>query len=847
MTHFEIDVRHSAFNMPNSALRIRHFSFFILFSSLCIVHCALCITAFAANAANAVTLVRDGAPVAKIYRAAGDPEPTEWVSTNATPRNETRDATLRRYLAGALFDLADVIRRSSGAELESVAVSSPDEIKGPAIVVGSLPALCGVRPSVTNLVGETFVLKTEGDRLYIAGDGPVGQTFAIYAFLNEMGVQWVMPDKLGEVLPKRDTWEISVDREEVPSFPIRNPWLDGLNKASRHENVEYDRWKLRNREQTRPMLKGFFWHDGKIETHHFRDKKWDWWFEKHPECASLQIAPDGTRRYTRYQLNLMAPATVDLFALQVSNIYARSGWAKDERHIFSVGPSDGGGYDMSDASMGLIAGRRDPVSGDLDQTDVVFGFLNRLLGKLTNDYPNIMLNTLVYNTYEDFPTREPPPPSTIFVYADINQSRFHGACDAGVSLSRAYYKQVIEKWAASGAYMVFYHYNWSLAENTLPYSRLRIIGEDLPWEHSLGFKGYEDEQIQGLSFSAPHDWLLAKMGWNVKLDWREETKRFCRLAYGDGADAMFEYWMTIVEKQRTQIEEAGSFQSHGRVWSCADAARLLALCRKAEAKAKTPEEKARVRVASYCAKQLVHFTDFTAAYSRFDFKAAKRAVDDMVAEFEAGTAGEYPQAVNRWAINHIRDLYKFADGAVKYSEPSTNGAWRLVAKIPDRLKVQVNPQYNGELLNLQSPQIDDALFPEVPTWSSTVSATGLAPSRSGELWFRAHVPTPKAALGEGEGIGLFLGGFDGKATVYVNGTKAGSAGGFARPAVFDLTGRLAPKGKDNLIAICIARRGNAEAMTGGLLYPCFLFAGPRVPPAVDADDAFKIVLPGLGQ
>ena len=192
-------------------------------------------------------------------------------------------------------------------------------------------------------------------------------------------------------------------------------------------------------------------------------------------------------------------------------------------------------------------------------------------------------------------------------------------------------------------------------------------------------------------------------------------------------------------------------------------------------------------------------------------------------------------------------LRTFADAALKYSTPSTNGAWRIVAKVPDRLKVQVNPQFNGELLNLQSPLLDDRDFPEVPTWSSTPSATGLVTLRSGELWYRFRFKTPEAGLADGEGFGLFLGGFDHVATVYVNGAKAGTASGFAKPAVFDLTGRLAPAGGENLAAICITRRQNAEAMTGGILYPCFIFAGPRVQPAVGADDNFKIILPGMGR
>ena len=808
--------------------------------------------AFAATAANAaqnVTLVRDGAPVAKIYRSADDPAPADWSEAvgHKGPPYPQRAKALRQYFSAALFDIEDVIRRASGAEIESVVVASPDEIKGPAIVVGSLAAQCGVKPSETNFLGETFLLKTVGDRLYLAGDGLAGSTYAIYAFLGEMGVAWVMPDKLGEVVPKRATWEIAVDREEAPSFPVRAPWVDFIGKPTWREISEYKRWQLRNLEQPKSLIAGIYLNDATIETSNFRHSRWDWWFDQHPECASLLIAPDGTRKFARHQLNLTAPATVDLFALQVSNVYARSGWAKDERHIIYVGPADGGGYDMSDAAMGVIAGRRDPMSGDLDQTDVVFGFYGRLLGKLTNDYPNVVLRTFIYNTYEDFPTREPPPASMLYTYADINNSRYHGACDAGVSPSRAYYRQVIEKWAASGVDLTFWHYNWNLAENTLPYTRLRIIGEDLPWEHAIGVKGFHDECIQALSFSAPHDWLQARMGWNVGLDWRKETERFCRLAYGDGAETMFAYWMTIVEKQRTQREEAGSFQGHGRAWSEAEADALLAMCVKAEGEAKAPEEKARVRVAAYCARQLVHFTAFTAAYTRYDFAAARGAVGKMVAEFDAAKDGEYPQAVNRGAIVHIRELERFADAALKYSTPTTNGAWRIVARIPDRLKVQVNPQFNGELMNLQSPQIDDSQFPEVPTWSSTPSATGLVTLRSGELWYRAHIKTPKAALGEGEGIGLFLGGFDGTATIYVNGSKAGSAGGYSKAAVFDLTGRLAPEGGENLIAICIARRQNAEALTGGLLYPCFLFAGPRVPSANGAEDAFKIILPGAGR
>ena len=151
------------------------------------------VVAFAATAASAapnVTLVRDGAPVAKIYRLGDDPTSAEWGETvgyKSHPYGAPRSKALRHYFAAALLDLEDVVRRSSGAALETVAVASPDEIKGPAIVVGSLAAQCGVKPSATNLVGETFVLKTVGDRLYLAGDGLAGQAWRSRPEARDLG------------------------------------------------------------------------------------------------------------------------------------------------------------------------------------------------------------------------------------------------------------------------------------------------------------------------------------------------------------------------------------------------------------------------------------------------------------------------------------------------------------------------------------------------------------------------------------------------------------------------------------------------------------------------------------
>ena len=815
----------------------------------------LALLALASGGAGAAVVVKDGRPVAKAYYLADEGTPRDWIWQKPDKKSRKRSAPTREeivsnYFCQAMFDIGDAVERISGAKLEFVAVKGVDEVKGPAVVIGRLAGLCGVKPaSAEDPLGETYAIKADGERLYLAGNGGIGSVYAIYDFLNGAGAEWLMPDRIGFACEKKSTIEVADGvREERPGFKVRAPWLSGGSKTTAQESHEYFKWQMRNREQLRTLgVHGTFIAERspRIVWRNFKGKKYDKWFEEHPECAALQVAADGTEKRSRYQLNLLAPASEELVLGCIREAYEKNGWAKDERHVLNVEPSDGGGFDMSDASVGYARGVRDPIEGDLDQTDAVFGFLGRVLDRATNEFPNVWFTTLVYNNYADFPRKRPPHPRNILTIADITHSRYHGVCDAGVSPSRAYYKGVVEKWAKTGNVFTFYHYNWNLADALLPYTRIRIVGEDVPWEHEIGSAGYQDEHLQGLSFSAPHDWLFAKLMWKPeKGAWKGLVEKFCRLAYGAGWKEMHDYWMYLVEKQRASGDESGAYVAAFHMWTQPDFERMKAWLSAAEDKAAGVEEKARVRVAAYAVDQLGRFLDYTEAFSTGRYADCKRAVDAIIAAEDAAKSGEYPQAAARWTFVKFM-LERFASAAVRYSTPSTNGNYRVVAELPERMRMQYLPQPVGERMNLQSPLLRDEEFPEVSTWKSDVSRQGMIGARFGELWYRAKVKIPDVKLADGEGIGLFLGGFDNNATVYVNGVKAGSARGFAKNAQFDVTDYLAKDGAENTVVICITRRGNSESLTGGILFPGWFFAGPRVPKSADAPDDFKIILPGM--
>ena len=68
--------------------------------------------------------------------------------------------------------------------------------------------------------------------------------------------------------------------------------------------------------------------------------------------------------------------------------------------------------------------------------------------------------------------------------------------------------------------------------------------------------------------------------------------------------------------------------------------------------------------------------------------------------------------------------------------------------------------------------------------------------------------------------------------------------GFIRPFAIDLTEHVRPGGR-NLLAIQVVRRNMLnELARGGLMYPSFVFAGPRLESVAPQTDPPYRVLPG---
>ena len=320
----------------------------------------------------------------------------------------------------------------------------------------------------------------------------------------------------------------------------------------------------------------------------------------------------------------------------------------------------------------------------------------------------------------------------------------------------------------------------------------------MPYEHKLGGLGYQTESCYTTCNNAPHNYLEAKLMWDITGDWKAIVKDFCAKAYGKGADEMDAYYHFVADKQARSSDETGSYFGFPGRFSRKDVATMKRLIDKAQKKAETEAQKLRVGLVRYPVEQLENYLDYYDAYVAYDFAGAQKAFAHMVERFAKEDARQdHTLNANRAAGLHYPKYYikPFVEASVQYSAKP----YRMVAKVPERMKFIYDMDGIGEKLAFASPLLVDDEYPELSTYTSTLSRQGgIAFKKPGSaIWYRGRVTLPTLRLNQDEGIGLLLGGFDNFATVYINGIKAGSGSGFLKPAVLDVTDLVDKSGREN--------------------------------------------------
>lgn len=758
--------------------------------------------------ANAdVPMVRDGQILARIYLSPATDAPID----GEKPPLEVAAQELNYHL-----------QKMSGVTLKIIPITDSSVIEGPAIVLGEIANKLGAMPQKTSVSKEGFRLLTKGNLLLIGGESDEGVLFGAYALLEKLGCDWVMPGKIGEIIPRRKTVTIpDLDESQSPDFRFRNMWLSGGTELNTAESeADFDVWKRRQR-------------SGHYDpaSLHTVGHAWEWLIPKYQkefdnDPTMYALVRDETGKMVRRgpQVETTNPKIIDMFVHDIESTFSEKGWPKDKEVGFPIGPADTLFFSMSPESLAAGSERIDPITGELDRTDELILLANKIQERIEGEYPNVWLGFYSYSVYADYPLRYKPNPRIAITFAPITFSRFHSLLDPE-SKTQPYYRSVVEKWAKlakeQGNQLIYRGYNWNLADNMLPYTKLHIWGEELPYYHRHGFIGLNIEAARSWSITGPSDWLFMKLAWNTNQDWKVLLNKYCRESFGDGWQPMQEYYLRLAERQRNAGQEAGSYHAFNLMYDDKFVERAERDFKIAKALAKTADQKTRIDYMATPIQTLKLYLAFHHAANEFRFADVEKYYDAIIAHHER------VQAVKTDLVSPFTPIYlkRFLEGFARESHKYSSGSYRIVHHLPDAMPTLFDPLVCGDVMHYYAPQLNDSGYVKTKTYSTTWDAQGLANVR-GAVWYRDHFKLPESM--RGERIGLFLGGFDDEAHVWLNGKYIGSSGQvFSKPTVFDLSDAINWKG-ENVLAIQVVHSTVNELGTGGLIRPSFLFSSPPV-------------------
>lgn len=794
---------------------------------------------FTMTAYGDTPVIKDRTPVAKIYHAPIGQD-TDWPKYRDLNKLSV-DEMDAKALAVSIIDLQEHLQKMSGAMVEIVVTDDPKQVQKPAIVVGTLANRMGAAP---DKVGDdpsrdAFRVKAGDGLVLLGGASDYGASHAIYAMLEELGCDWVMPGEAGEVIPKRDTVAVpDGDIQEVPSFAIRNPYYGGNPTAE--EWRELQMWGMRHKAN----IFGTKMRYGMTAGPHAWGaiiRKFKAEFEANPELYGLIRKPDGSLVRGGGQLESTNPRAIEMAIEYIRDTFQRNGWANDAVVSIGMGPNDGGALSLSPETVNAGVQRLTYDTGKLDGTDVCVLFINQILERTEKEFPNLHLGLMIYSWHADFPMRYKPHPRLVANIRDLNVSRFHSMEDE-TSRSRAYYRDVVQGWGAlareQGNFLAHGDYNWNPAEAVLPYTRVKISGDDFPIYSRAGYRIKSTNMTQGWHYSAAHDYVGIKLMWNAELNWRDLLREFCVKSYGPKAAPLMEgYYLELARRQSESSHEAGSFFAMPLLYDEAFVAAEEKRFDQALAAATEESHKRRIIDARYPLLTLKHFLAMHRYYTTFDFPGAKK-------EFEKATdtltevAGRNIHFSSKMGQGYFNRYGSWLDEAIRYS----SGDYAMAYQIPNRLKTALDVNNLGAEHRFWGSKIDDSRFIETETFLSTWDAQGLSGFPQGSAWYRIHFKLPEQPEKPG-GYGLFVGGAENHLAVWCNDKFiARSGAGLRSPKVFDLTDAIIPGG-DNVLVIQTTRHNISELFLGGLTMPSFIFSGPRVPQAEDTSPLVRI-LPG---
>jgi hypothetical protein len=504
--------------------------------------------------------------------------------------------------------LVDYVRKSTGAQLPVVSERTDRAEECIQIFVGESATSVDpqIAAGVEDLDEQGFLIRSHGDSIAIVGRSVWGTLHGVYDFLERyVGVRWLLPGPDGEDVPQlRDVFVPWEEIREEPAFQYRTISPIRGSPDSPGSMQWHNEWAQRNK------LQGAY--NDKIRFHHnlhsvFPPEKYGKTHcELYPNCR-----PPAPGQQTGWQPCFTAEGSVEIAASEIIDYFA----TRPHETFFSLGVNDSRGHCEASPSHPDYPGRLNSV-GLVDMSDIYYAWVNEVVTRVLEVYPDKWFGLLAYYDVMDPPSFPLHPRVIPFVTKDRMAWIDEGIRDAG-------HKQM-DAWNEVASQVAWYDYMYGANFYVVPRIFSHVMAENFRYAKHNQVVGTYTEMYHTV-LDGPKPWLSARLQWNpdqdVDLLLQEWYERAVGPAAADDLAAFYDLWehfwterikessWFIWSKGRTYLP----FNDKGYVHLVTDedisqSKRLLA---SAVAKAQTPQQKARARLIqqafAYCEASVVSY------------------------------------------------------------------------------------------------------------------------------------------------------------------------------------------------------------------------------------------------
>jgi hypothetical protein len=456
------------------------------------------------------------------------------------------DGKASKEVLFAAEELQQYLKKISGADFEIK--EAKDALKEKNIYVGNSKGVNALKVSAEALGKEGFIIQTKDGNLVLLGHDDAGTQFAVYTFLeDQLGVRWLWPGELGEVVPKIKTIRIGQIKEnQQPDYKWRNRGPDGalwgattgptemharelvMGLSEKHQ-AEVRLWEKRNK-----------WGGIKISGGHsladaFPGEKYA---KTHPEYYALVNGKRDVPGPNYDHKHGCQPCTSNPDVVRIAGEWATRFFDEHPDYdAVNMSMNDGRGYCECENCMAIDAKAHagEKPSKNSSITDRIFTYINQIAEIVQKRHPDKYIVCFAYGGYKQPPQKVTLNPMVIPQYT-LWSAYMHANIEQKESNMRT-----IKAWQEASKKMGIYEYYINGSWPGLPRLAVSLFAENIKELYKMGVDLYQTQAGDEFAINGLNYYVAGKLLWNTSLDPQKILDDFYEKGFGKAGKYVRQY------------------------------------------------------------------------------------------------------------------------------------------------------------------------------------------------------------------------------------------------------------------------------------------------------------------